>query len=144
MKYWLMPLNRDDFSSFEFLNTLWFSCNTYQVLFLLQIFLYLSFANSCRAWEIACASGRRVCWGVINWYIVGTVELGMMYKSQKIGGSISRELLVLKEVHLKSTQFERRSNLYNKLLKYLTGILSWEMKILFFLYLIYIWMTNLF
>lgn len=97
-----------------------------------------------KAWEIACASGRRVCWGVVNWYIVGTVELGMMYKSQKIGGSISRELLVLKEVHLKSTQFERRSNLYNKLLKYLTGILSWEMKILFFLYLIYIWITNLF
>lgn len=67
-----------------------------------------------------------------------------MYKSQKIGASISRELLVFKKDHLKPTQFKRRSNFYNKLLKYLTGIISWEMKICFFLYLIYIWITNLF
>lgn len=47
-----------------------------------------------------------------------------MHKSQKIGAPISRELLVFKKDHLKSTQFKRRSNFYNKLLKYLTGIMS--------------------
>lgn len=47
-----------------------------------------------------------------------------MNENQKIGASISRELLVFKKDHLKPTQLKRRLNFYNKLLKYLTGIIS--------------------
>lgn len=40
-----------------------------------------------------------------------TVELGMMYKNQKIGGPIIRGLLVLKTGYLKSTQFKKIPNI---------------------------------
>lgn len=81
---------------------------------ILQIFLCLSSVNFLGAWKIAYPSWRMLGWGVLKWYAVGSVELGIMYMSYKIGGSIIRELLLLKKIHFKSTQFKRRPNFHGK------------------------------
>lgn len=61
-----------------------------------------------------------------------------MNENQKIGASISRELLVFKKDHLKPTQLKRRLNFYNKLLKYLTGIISRNENMFFLIFNLYL------